>query len=143
MKQGYGLPHWMRRSSWAGLLLLLGSVSGWSQQSSPATASSQTDSTAAAIHELQQQVKELRSAVAEMRIGKLSNTAPRTRHYDMSCRRPATRQRQWFRPRGIRTNWRRRLLILLLPQAAQPGPNQTATVEERVASLEESIAIDE
>src|SRR5712692_6911239 len=57
----------MRRVSWAGLLLLLGSVSGWPQDSSVVAESSQSDSTAAAIHELQQQVKELRSAVAEMR----------------------------------------------------------------------------
>jgi septal ring factor EnvC (AmiA/AmiB activator) len=67
VKQGKSLPDWMRRSSVAGMLLLLGSVSGWSQESSPAVASSQSDSTAAAIHELQQEVKELRSAMAEMR----------------------------------------------------------------------------
>jgi len=67
LKQGNGLSHGMRRASWAGLLLLLGSVAGRSQQSSSTVASSQGDSTATAIHELQQQVKELRSAVAEMR----------------------------------------------------------------------------
>ncbi len=67
MKQGSGLPDWMRNLSWAGLFLLAGSVSGWSQESSAAAPSPQSDSTAAAIHALQQEVKELRSAVAEMR----------------------------------------------------------------------------
>ncbi len=67
MKQGKSLPDWMRRTSVTGMLLLLGSVAGWSQESSSAVASSQSDSTAAAIHELQQEVKELRSAMAEMR----------------------------------------------------------------------------
>ena len=67
MKQGKSLPDWMRKSRFAGVLLLLASVSGWSQESSPAVAPSQKDSTAAAIHELQQQVSELRSAMAEMR----------------------------------------------------------------------------
>ena len=67
MKQGNGLPHAVRRASLAGLFLLLGSVSGWSQESTRGVSSSYSDSTAAAIHELQQQVKELRSAMAEMR----------------------------------------------------------------------------
>ena len=67
MKHGNGLPHWMRRGSLAGMFLLLGSLSGWSQESSPAVAGSNSGSTAAAIQELQQQVKELRSAMAEMR----------------------------------------------------------------------------
>jgi uncharacterized protein YhaN len=66
VKQGKSLPDWMRSSSWAAALLLLSSVSGWSQELRPAAAT-QNDSTAAAIHELQQQVKELRSAMAEMR----------------------------------------------------------------------------
>jgi len=66
VKQGKSLPDWMRSSSWAAALLLLSSVSGWSQELSPAAAT-QNNSTAAAIHELQQQVKELRSAMAEMR----------------------------------------------------------------------------
>ena len=67
MKQGSGLPDWMRNASSAGCLLLLASVLSWSQQPSPSGPSSQSDSTAAAIRDLQQQVKELRSAVSEMR----------------------------------------------------------------------------
>jgi hypothetical protein len=64
VKQGNGLPHGMRRARFAGLLLLLGSTPGWSQESSPAVVSSYSDTTAAAIHELQEQVKELSSAEA-------------------------------------------------------------------------------
>jgi hypothetical protein len=67
VQQGNGLPDRIRRAGLAGCLLLLGSVSGWSQESSPGAPSPQSDSTVAAIHELQQQVTELRSAVAAMR----------------------------------------------------------------------------
>ncbi len=67
MKQGNGLPVWIQEFSLVGLLLLIGSVSGWAQESAPVVASSANDSMAAAIHDLQQQVSELRAAMAEMR----------------------------------------------------------------------------
>jgi len=66
VKQGNGLPYGMRRASVAGLLLLMCSISGWSQESSPALASS-SDSTTAAIRELQQEVKELKQELREVK----------------------------------------------------------------------------
>lgn len=63
MKQGNGLPDWIRKSSRAGLVLLIGSVAGWTQEKSPPP----PDSMTAAIHELQEQVRELRAAVVEVR----------------------------------------------------------------------------
>lgn len=67
MKQGNGLPVWIQEFSMTGLLLLVGGVSGWAQESAPAVPSSPGDSMATAIHDLQQQVNELRTAMAEMR----------------------------------------------------------------------------
>lgn len=66
MKQGNGLRDWIQRPGLAGLLVLLSTGCGWSQQISPAVTGN-TDATTDAIHELQQQVNELRSEVAEMR----------------------------------------------------------------------------
>src|SRR5580658_8331472 len=128
----------MRRASVAGLLVLLSGVLGWSQQSSPTGTSSQSDSTAAAIHELQQQVNELRSAMAEMRseteqyraenaelrrelkVGGGSSTAASSPAQDP---RPTTSPRNADPPQ---------------PQSASPEPNRTASLEDRIASLEES-----
>ena len=66
MKLGNVLPDWMWKAGLAGLFLLLTSVASWAQQPT-LVPSSQGDATAAAIRELQQQVNELRSAMAEMR----------------------------------------------------------------------------
>ena len=141
MKQGNSLPHGVRRASWAGLLLLLGSISGWSQQSGPVAASSQSDSTAAAIHELQQQVKELRSAVAEMRTETEQYRAENAalRHELQAARSssaavvPPPGESYSLAPSANADP--------APPQATQPGANQTAPVQERVASLEESTQL--
>ena len=116
MKQGNGLPDWMREFSLTGLLLLLGSVAGWSQESGPVRASSQSDSTAAAIHELQQQVNEFRSAMAEMRSEAEQYRAENAalRHELQAARASSRRSRS---PPGIRTRRRRRpTQIRLLPE---------------------------
>jgi hypothetical protein len=141
LKQGNGLSHGMRRASCAGLLLLLGSVTGWSQQSNSTVASSQSDSTAAAIHELQQQVKELRSAVAEMR----SETEQyRTENAELRQELRATRG-----PAAV---------VVSAPpdsyglggssgpdpapsQSEPPSAKQTGSLEERIAALEESTQL--
>jgi hypothetical protein len=141
VKQGNGLPHGMRRASWAGLLLLLGSVFGWTQESSPAVASSHSDSTAAAIHELQQQVKELRSAMAEMRSETEQYRAENAelRHELQAVRSPsvtaAPPPRDSYQLGGSAN------ADPAPSQSAQPKANRTGSLEERVASLEESTQL--
>lgn len=139
MKQGSGLRDWMRGASVAGLLVLLSAVFGWSQESSPMGASSQRDSTAAAIHELQQQVNELRSAMAEMRSEteqyRVENAE--LRHELQTARSPSASAAG--PPSGNR-------YPLATPAGADstssqldvPTANKSASLEERVASLEES-----
>ena len=141
MKQGNGLPYGMRRASLAGLLLLLGSGSGWSQQSNPALPPSSTDSTAAAIHELQQQVKELRSAMTEMRTEteqyRAENAALRhelqVSHSTSVAAVPAPRDSYQLAPSANADP--------APAQSTQPAANQKASLEERVASLEESTQL--
>ena len=65
MKQGNGLSGWIRKLTLAALLP--GSICTWAQNSTAGASSSADDSTAAAIHQLQQQVAELRSAMDRMR----------------------------------------------------------------------------
>jgi hypothetical protein len=140
VKKGSGLPDWIGKARVAGLLVLLASVAAWAQESTPVAVSSpQSDSTAAAIRELQQQVNELRSAMAEMRSeteqyraenaelrrelkvgGGSSTTAASSPAQDP---RPTTSPRNADPPQ---------------PQSASPEPNRTASLEDRIASLEES-----
>jgi hypothetical protein len=136
VKQGSGLPDWMRRTSVAGFLVVLGSVLGWSQQ--PGAAPPQSDSTAAAIHELQQQVNELRSAMAEMRSESEQYRAENVelRHQLQSARGPSV---------SAAAPQPGNAYPLTTPdadpprsQAPAPNAGQTASLEERVASLEES-----
>jgi hypothetical protein len=123
----------------AGLLVLLSGVFGWSQESSPTGASSQSDSTAAAIHELQQQVNELRSAMAEMRSETEQYRAENAelRHELQTARSPSASAAG--PPSG-------NSYPLATPadadsphsQSDVPTANKSASLEERVASLEES-----
>jgi hypothetical protein len=140
VKQGSGLPDWMRKPGLAGLLLL-GTVSLWSQESTPAGPSPQGDSTAAAIHALQQQVNELRSAVAEMRSETEQYRAENAelRHELQSGRGPSASAA--VPPPGNSYQ----LAPSANPdpepahsQSAPPKANPTGSLEERVASLEES-----
>jgi hypothetical protein len=140
VKQGSGLRDWIASS--AGLVfLLLGAVSGWSQESSSALPSPQNDSTAAAIHELQQQVNELRSAVAEMRSQSEQYRAENAelRHELQSVRSPSAsaavpppRDSYQLTPSANADPEHVR------PQSAPPKQKQAGSLEERVASLEES-----
>jgi hypothetical protein len=139
VKHGNGLPDWMWKPGLAGLLLLLGTVFGWSQESSPAVPSPQSDSTAAAIHELQQQVNELRSAMAEMRTETEQSRAENAalRHELQTARSPSAaavgpppRDSYQLTPSANADPPR--------PQPSPPRANQTGSLEERVASLEES-----
>jgi hypothetical protein len=142
VKQGNGLPDWMRKPGLAGLLLLLGSVFGWSQASSPAVPSSPDDSIAAAIHELQQQVNELRSAMAEMRSETEQYRAENAalRHELQTVRGPSAaavipprRDSYELAPSANADPVR--------PQPASASATQTGSLEERVASLEESAQL--
>jgi hypothetical protein len=129
----------MRRASVAGLLVLLSGVFGWSQESSPTGASSQSDSTAAAIHELQQQVNELRSAMAEMRSETEQYRAENAelRHELQTAHSPSASAVGSPSANSYQ---------LTTPAAADsphsqtdvPTANKSASLEERVASLEES-----
>ncbi len=142
MQQGNGLPDRIRRAGWTGLLLLLGGASGWSQESSPAAPASQNDSTAAAIHELQQEVKELRSAVAAMH--------SETEQYRAEN---AELRRKLQASDGPSTNAALKpssgdSYVSAAPssgasaeakdQVVDPAPAKGASLEDRVASLEES-----
>jgi cell division septum initiation protein DivIVA len=141
VKQGNVSPHGMR-ASWTGLLILLGSAFGWSQESSPAVASSYGDSTAAAIHELQQQVKELRSAVAEMRSeaeqyraenAQLRHELQAARGSSAATVVPPPADSYGLAPSGNADP--------APSQSAPPKAKQTASLEDRVASLEESTQL--
>ena len=141
MKQGSGLPDWTRKPGLVGMLLLLGTVFGWSQESSPAGPSSQSDSTAAAIQALQQQVNELRSAVAEMRSETEQYRAENAalRHELQTAHSPSA-SAAGPPPGG---SYQSALSgnvdpELARPQPAPPKATLTGSLEERVASLEES-----
>jgi hypothetical protein len=138
VKQGNGLPDWMRTPGLAGLLLLLGCIVGWSQESSPSAPPSQGDSTAATIHDLQQQVNELRSAVAQMRSEtqqyRAENAALRREVQTMrgssaAEAAPASGDSYQATPPASAG---------LEATPAPPKTNPTGSLEERVASLEES-----
>ena len=143
MKLGNVLPDWIWKAGLGGLFLLLGSVGSWSQQ--PTASSSSTDATAAAIRELQQQVNELRSAMAEMRAESERYRAENTelRHELQTPRGPSIASTG--SPR-----------ISAPPQdsyqmgspgnndpasAKSPQASRTASLEDRVASLEESTQL--
>ena len=67
MRQANRFPGWIGASGIAVLFLLTGAVAGWTQDSTPPASAAQSDSTAAAVHELQEQVRELHAAVTEIR----------------------------------------------------------------------------
>jgi hypothetical protein len=123
----------------AGLLVLLSGVLGWSQESSPTGTSSQGDSTAAAIHELQQQVNELRSAMAEMRseTEQYRTENAELRHELQTARSPSAsaagppsgNSYQLAAPVGVDSPH---------SQPDLPTANKSGSLEERVASVEES-----
>jgi hypothetical protein len=138
VKQGKSLPDWMRSSILALVVLLLACISGWSQEST--VASSASDSTAAAIHELQQQVKELRSAMAEMRSEteqyRAENVALRRElQSSHSPAEAALRSQQDSYPSTKPSD------SDPPPQTAPAKPNQAASLQDRIASLEESTQL--
>jgi hypothetical protein len=139
VKQGNGLPDWMRKPSIAGLVLLLGGVFGWSQESSPAARSSESDANAAAIHELQQQVDQLRSAMAEMRSQTEQYRAENADLRHELQRAPGPAAAAVVAAPG--NSYEGAAAGDRDPAPLQPAPQsatQTASLGQRVASLEES-----
>jgi hypothetical protein len=143
VKQGSGLPEWMRRTCVA-CLLVLGAGFGWSQTSSPAASSSASDSTAAALRELQQQVNELRSAMAEMRSESEQYRAENAelRHQLQAVRSPSASAAA---PQ-VGDSYPSSPPASADPDSGPPSPtspkaNHPASLEERVASLEESTQL--
>jgi hypothetical protein len=70
VKQGKSLPRRSGKACLLGLLLLAGSITGWTQNGNPKETHptpSGPDETSAAIQSLQEQVRELREAVLELR----------------------------------------------------------------------------
>ncbi len=137
MKQGNGLPEWIRKSSIAGLVLLVGSVAGWAQEAS-APATPQPDAMTAAVHELQEQVRELRSAVVEVR-----SEAAQYRAETAELRRElqATRgELAASSPAPPAGSYAVSHETAGVPESANPSskPVKESALEDRVASLEES-----
>ena len=138
MKQRNGLPFKICRFATTGLLVLAGTVSGWSQVSSPATPPPQGDSVAAAVHDLQVQVRELREAVVEIR-----SEAARYRAETAALRQELEVTRGQLSAMGnapLPGAYGAPSTTAAAPAAVGPG---TATPQERpltdrVASLEES-----
>jgi hypothetical protein len=110
------LPGWIIKFGTMGLLLIAGSVPGWTQTSAPAAPP--TDAMTDAVRQLQDEVRELRNAVVELRseAGQYRAETEQLRK-ELEARSPAQEA-----------------------VSANPanGPSAPATLGERVASLEES-----
>jgi hypothetical protein len=138
VKQGNGLPDWMRTPGWAGLLLLLGCIFGSAQESNPAAPPSQGDSTAATIRELQQQINELRSAVAQMRSETQQYRAENAalRHDLQTMRGSSGSEERPASGDSYQVGLPAKADLDHKPVPLKANPN--TSLEERVASLEES-----
>jgi len=143
VKQGNGLPGWIRKLTLAALLA--GGVSGWTQDSAAGGPSSPSDSTAAAIRELQQQVTELRSAMEQMRAeaaqSRAENTELRDELQTMRDQMASGTQSPAEGSYGGASDaagGREQVA----PDGAKPaGAAQSQSLEGRVASLEESAQL--
>src|SRR5579863_3861872 len=126
------------------LFLLSGGVASWAQQPTFAS-SSQGDATAAAIRELQQQVNELRSAVAEMRAESERYREENTelRHELQSTRGPSIASASSPRFNASpQDSYKTGSSATTNPAPTQsPQANPTASLDDRVASIEESTQL--
>jgi hypothetical protein len=138
VKQGNGLRDWIRRPGLIGSLVLLSTVSGWSQEASP-SAPGNTDSTAAAIHELQQQVNELRSAVSEMRAETERYRAENAElRHDLQARNGQLAAASMKTSPGSSYDLTPPTVTDAPKQEIAIHPPAEGSLEERVASLEET-----
>lgn len=133
MKHGIGLPHWFREFNILALVLL-GSTASWAQETGT-PAIPPADSMTAAVHELQEQVRELRAAVAEVRSEAAQYRAEtaelrrelRATKTEMAAPGPAQTDPYAVAPDGGDSS-----------ASATPHLSQSASIEDRVAALEES-----
>jgi hypothetical protein len=117
-------------------LLLLGSGSGWGQETNiPSTAPG--DSMTAAVHELQEQVRELRAAVVEVR-----SEAAQYRAETAELRRELQATRTEVAASGVSQPGAYAAAPAATANSAgthpSPPPPQAGALEQRVAALEES-----
>jgi hypothetical protein len=131
VKQGNGLPVGMGRCGRLVLVLLLGAACGWAQETKP-PAAVPDQSMSDAVHELQEQVRELRAAVAEVRTEAAQYRAEtlELRHELEANRQPpaATMNASTAVPPGVTPS----------PSAGEESQPAAASLEQRVASLEEA-----
>jgi len=120
-----------------GMFLLAGSISAWAQAASSAASSTQSDAMAAAIQELQQQVRELRQAVAEVR-----SEAAQYRAETAELRQELQAIHAQAGPPGAAAP---NPYVEAAPESVAvtqpPRPASQNSVEQRVASLEESLGL--
>ena len=124
MKQRTGLPGLISTFGAAGLILLAGSTLGWTQ-TAPPPAVEQADAMTAAVHELQQEVRELRTAVVELR-----QEAGQYRAETEQLRRELEATHSATGPEAGS--------VSAEGAGEDANPAQSSSLEQRVASLEES-----
>jgi len=129
VKQRNGLLDWTRKPVRALLFLLMGSLGLCAQQGQAPDAGARTDATTAAVRELQQQVRELCDAVSEIR-----TEAAQYRAETAELRRELEQSRGQLNaavtaPSGAST---------APPATEASGATSSPSLDERVASLEES-----
>jgi hypothetical protein len=124
VKQRTGLPGLISKFGAAGLILLAGSTLGWTQ-TAPPPAVEQADAMTAAVHELQQEVRELRTAVVELR-----QEAGQYRAETAQLRRQLEAAHSATGPEAGS--------VSAEGAGAGANPAPSSSLEQRVASLEES-----
>ncbi len=124
MKHKYGLPGRFIRFGGMGMVLLAGSIYGWTQ-AAETPAAQPPDAMTAAVHELQEEVRELRTAVLELR----SEAGQYRAETEQLRRELQASHNAGASPEGA---------VGPAATSGVPNPPQTAPLEDRVASLEES-----
>jgi hypothetical protein len=138
VKQGNGLRVWVRRPGLTGMLVLFSAILGWSQDTSPSVPPN-TDSTTTAIRELQQQVNELRSAVAEMRAeGERYRTENAELRHDLRIKSGQLPAANAKASPGNSYDLTSPSVTDAAKQEIASHPPKEGSLDERVASLEES-----
>jgi hypothetical protein len=135
VKHGNGLPGWIGKSGMTMWVLLVASISLWAQEPNPKPPS---DSMAAAIKELQEQVQELRAAVVEVR-----SEAAQYRAETAELKRELQATRSQLAASGATQP--AGAYVVSPASSANPDsaslaskPAPAGSLEDRVASLEES-----
>ncbi len=135
MKREKTLPVWLAIFG----VLLLGDT--WAQTATSTTSTTQSDTMAAAIHDLQQQVQELRQAVADVRSEAAQYRAETTelRQELQAMHAQANTQAVASTNPNPYTGAPAEATAQIEPSS--PAATHTGSVEQRVASLEESLGL--